>query len=65
MMMIISNIVYNSFSNNSKSYLSNIVNHFWNVLTYSISAIDNPLDSLTEKYLFDINFPNSLARRKV
>ena len=30
---------------------SNIVCHFWNILTYSISAIDNQLDSFAKKYL--------------
>ena len=27
-----------------KSYLSNIEYHFWNILIYSISDIDNQLD---------------------
>ena len=39
--MIISNVALKCFLLICKAYPSNIDHHFWKILTYSISAIDN------------------------
>ena len=54
MFMIISNIAFKSFSIICKSYLSNIVYAFLNILTYLIGATDNQLDSF-ERLRFAVN----------